>query len=213
MRRPLRLGLTGSIGMGKSETAKSFRALGVPVYDADATVRALYAPGGAAVLPVASAFPDAVVDGAVDRARLARALHGDPAAWARLEAIVHPLVRQAQTAFLARAEAEDAPVVVLDIPLLFESGGEALVDYVVVVSAPAAIQRARVLQRPGMTPALFEEILARQMPDMDKRAAADFIIDTSGGLDDARAQAAAILARLRQVPPPRRPHRLDPERN
>lgn len=213
MRRALRLGLTGSIGMGKSETAGIFRALGVPVYDADAAVHALYARGGAAVAPVADAFPGAVVDGAVDRARLRQVLRDDPAAWPRLEALVHPLVRQAQARFVAAAESAGAALVVLDIPLLFETGGTAQVDYVVVVSAPPEIQRARVLQRPGMTEDLFAEVLARQLPDAVKRAGADFVIATDRGLDDARSQAAAILARLRSEPPPRQPGRLDLERD
>jgi dephospho-CoA kinase len=193
------LGLTGSIGMGKSATAAMFRDEGVPVYDADAAVHALYAPGGAAVAPLAAAFPGVVKDGAVDRAALRAAIGGDGAAWKRLEAIVHPLVGEAQAAFLAQARASGAHVAVLDIPLLFESGGSRVVDAVVVVSAPAEAQRARVLARPGMTEAAFAEILAKQMPDADKRARADFVINTGLGFDEARVQVRAVLAAVREL--------------
>jgi dephospho-CoA kinase len=193
------LGLTGSIGMGKSATAAMFREEGVPVYDADAAVHALYAPGGAAVIPLAEAFPGVVKDGAVDRTALRGAIGGDPAAWARLEAIVHPLVSQAQANFLAQARADGAPVAVLDIPLLFESGKAKAFDAIVVVSAPPQVQRARVLARPGMTEAAFEEILAKQTPDAEKRAAADFVINTALGFEEARAQVRAVLAALRET--------------
>lgn len=191
------LGLTGSIGMGKSATAAMFAEAGVPVYDADAEVHRLYSAGGAAVSAVEAAFPGVVVDGAVNRGRLGARVLGDPAALARLNAIVHPLVGEARKAFFERARAAGADVVVLDIPLLFETGGEKRVDKVVVVSAPAAIQRRRVLARPGMTPARFDALLAAQTPDAEKRAKADFVIDTSRDFDQARAQVQTILAALR----------------
>jgi dephospho-CoA kinase len=193
----IRLGLTGSIGMGKSTTAGLFAAEGLPVYDADAAVHALYAPGGAAVGPLGAAFPGVVVAGAVDRARLSEAVVGRPEAMARLEAIVHPLVRQAQIDFLAKAEAAGAPIVVLDIPLLFETGGDRFVDAVVVVSAPLELQRARVLDRPGMSPEKFEAILAKQTPDAEKRRRADYVIDTGQGLEAAREQVRSVLAAAR----------------
>lgn len=191
------VGLTGSIGMGKSATAAMFAEAGVPVYDADAEVHRLYSAGGAAVSAVEAAFPGVVVDGAVNRGRLGARVLGDPAALARLNAIVHPLVGEARKAFFERARAAGADVVVLDIPLLFETGGEKRVDKVVVVSAPAAIQRRRVLARPGMTPARFDALLAAQTPDAEKRAKADFVIDTSRDFDQARAQVQTILAALR----------------
>lgn len=183
------LGLTGSIGMGKSTTAQMFRDLGHPVWDADATVHRLYAPGGAAVEAVARAFPSALAGGGIDRTRLKAALAGDPGALARLEAIVHPLVAQDREAFIA-AHA-DASLIVLDIPLLFESGAPPRLDGIAVVSTDAATQRARVLDRPGMTAGMLEMILARQMPDADKRARADWVIPTDD-LDGARAAVAAI---------------------
>jgi dephospho-CoA kinase len=193
----IRLGLTGSIGMGKSTTAGLFAAEGVPVYDADAAVHALYAPGGAAVGPLGAAFPGVVVAGAVDRARLSEAVVGQPEAMARLEAIVHPLVRQAQIDFLGAAEAAGAPIVVLDIPLLFETGGDRFMDAVVVVSAPPEVQRARVLARPGMSPEKFEAILAKQTPDAEKRRRADYVIETGAGLETAREQVRSVLAAVR----------------
>jgi len=190
----IRLGLTGSIGMGKTTTAAMFAAEGVPVYEADAAVHALYAPGGAGVAAVERLFPDAVVDGAVDRVRLGAAVMDDPQALKRLEAAVHPLVAADRAAFTERARAAGAPVVVFDIPLLLETGGESQVDAVAVVSAPEAVQRERVLARPGMTEARLAAILARQTPDADKRARADFVIDTGAGLDAARDQVRAVLA-------------------
>jgi dephospho-CoA kinase len=193
------LGLTGSIGMGKSTTAAMFRDEGVPVYDADAAVHALYAPGGAAVAPLAAAFPGVVKEGAVDRVALRAAIGGDAAAWGKLEAIVHPLVREAQAAFLAQARGGGARVAVLDIPLLFESGGAKAVDAVVVVSASAESQRARVMARPGMTEAAFAEILAKQTPDAEKRAQADFVINTGLGFEEARVQVRAVLAALAET--------------
>ncbi len=191
------LGLTGSIGMGKSTTAAMFEAEGVPVYDSDAAVHALYAAGGAAVAPVEAAFPGVVVDGAIDRAKLSAKVVGDPEALAKLEAIVHPLVGAHRIGFFQKAQAENHQIVVLDIPLLFETGGEKKVDKVVVVSAPADVQRARVLARPEMTPEKFEAILARQTPDAEKRARADFVIETGQGLDHARAQVRDLLTLLR----------------
>lgn len=191
------VGLTGSIGMGKSETAKMFAAEGVPVYDADAAVHTLYAKGGDGVGPIGAAFPEAIKDGAVDRAALSKAVLGKPEAFKKLESIIHPLVAKVQLSWLEARRAEGADMVVLDIPLLFETGGEARVDKIVVVSAPAEVQRERVLARPEMTEQKFESILAKQVPDAEKRAKADFVVETSGGLDDARAQVKKIVAELR----------------
>ena len=191
------IGLTGSIGMGKSTTAAMFREAGVPVYDADAAVHALYDVGGAAVGPVGEAFPGAVTDGRVNREALRQAVLGDPAALQRLNAIVHPLVGQDRAGFFAEAAAQGADMVVLDIPLLFETGGHAGVDAVVVASAPAHMQRERVLARPGMTPDRLDAILAQQLADAEKRARAHFVVDTSKGLEPARAQVAQIIAALR----------------
>jgi dephospho-CoA kinase len=191
------LGLTGSIGMGKSTTSAMFRAEGVPVYDSDAAVHALYASGGAAVAPVEAAFPGVVVDGAIDRARLSAAVVGDPEALQKLEAIVHPLVGAHRIGFFEDARAAGHDIVVLDVPLLYETGGDKKVHKVVVVSAPADVQRARVLARPDMTEAKLEAILARQTPDAEKRARADFVIDTGQGLEHARGQVRDILTRLR----------------
>lgn len=190
------LGLTGSIGMGKTTTAALFGEAGAPVYDSDAAVHRLYAKDGAAVAPVAAAFPEVVVDGAVDRQRLGARVLGDPDALSRLEAITHPLVFLERARFLEEAAATGSRVAVVDVPLLFETGGERLVHAVAVVSAPAEVQRARVLARPGMTAAKLDAILARQTPDAEKRARADFIIDTSSGLDAARAEATRILLAL-----------------
>jgi dephospho-CoA kinase len=192
------LGLTGSIGMGKSTTSAMFQAEGVPVYDSDAAVHALYASGGDAVAPVEAAFPGVVVDGAIDRARLSAAVVGDPEALRKLEAIVHPLVGAHRIGFFEDAQAAGHDIVVLDVPLLYETGGDKKVHKVVVVSASAEVQRARVLARPEMTPNKFEAILARQTPDAEKRARADFVIDTGQGLDHAHQQVRAILAALRQ---------------
>ena len=192
------VGLTGSIGMGKSTTAQMFARAGAPVYDADAEVRRLYAPGGAAVAPVEAAFPGVTVAGAVDRADLAERVLGDPAALARLNGIVWPLMGVSRAQFLSRAEAAGADFAIMDIPLLLETGGERNVNVVVVVSAPAAVQRRRVLGRPGMTEEKFDAILAAQMPDQDKRARADFVIDTSLGLNSAKSQVAAVITALRE---------------
>ena len=188
------LGLTGSIGMGKSTTAKMFAEAGVPVHDSDEAVHRLYA--GAAAPLVEEAFPGTVVDGMVDRARLSKRVVGDAEALAKLEAIVHPLVRTDANRFVAHHRAAGTPLVVLDIPLLFETGGAARVDKIAVVSAPLEIQRKRVLSRPGMTLEKFEAILARQTPDSEKRRRADFVIDTGESIEAARRQVEAIIREL-----------------
>jgi dephospho-CoA kinase len=199
----IRLGLTGSIGMGKSTTAAMFREAGIPVYDADAAVADLYLKGGAAVAPLEAAFPGVTKDGAVDREALRQRVLGDDAAMARLNSVVHPLLGQDRIDFFAKAEAAKADMVVLDIPLLFETGGDASMDAVVVVTAPPEMQRARVLAREGMTPERLDAILARQMDDAEKRARAHFVVDTGRGLDAAREQVAEIIAVMRD--PARRP--------
>lgn len=190
------IGLTGSIGMGKSATAQLFREAGVPVYDADAAVHALYEKDGAAVLPIAALVPEAVIDGAVDRNILGQYVLKDADKLKQLEAIVHPLAGAGQRAFLETAKAQGAAVAVLDIPLLYETGGDGFVDCVVVVSAPYALQKQRVLARPGMSEERFMDILAKQVPDEDKRAKADFIVDSSISIEDARTQVHAILDKI-----------------
>jgi dephospho-CoA kinase len=202
------IGLTGSIGMGKSTTAAMFRELGVPVYDADAAVADLYSPGGAAVGPVGEAFPGVVRDGAVDREALRRAVLGNPEALKRLNGIVHPLVGRDRGKFFEAAQAMGADMVVLDIPLLYETGGEGNMDAVVVVSAPEEMQRERVLARPGMSPDRLDAILAQQLPDAEKRARAHFVVDTSRGLEAARLQVGEIVAIMRD--PQRRPAARQP---
>jgi dephospho-CoA kinase len=197
MRKPFLVGLTGSIGMGKTETAKLFARLGIAVFDSDATVRSLYAPGGAGVAPVGVAFPGTVRDGQVDRRALAGELERDPSAFARLEAIVHPLVRQARSEFLAAAARRGDELAIIDIPLLFETGAQHEVDAVVVVSAPRHVQEQRVLARPGMTPEKLELLHARQMPDGEKRAKADFVIETDKGLEQAFVEVKRVAAELR----------------
>jgi dephospho-CoA kinase len=192
------LGLTGSIGMGKSVTARLFAEAGIPVHDADAAVHRLYE--GEAVPLIEAAFPGTTRDGRVDRAPLAARVLDDTAAIKRLEAIVHPLVRKSEREFLATAHASGARTVLLDIPLLFETGGDARVDAVVVVSAPPQIPRARALARPGMTPAKLAAILGKQMPDSEKRARAHFIVDSSRGVDSARAQVRGILRAVAFLP-------------
>jgi dephospho-CoA kinase len=192
------LGLTGSVGMGKSTTARFFAEAGVPVHDADAVVHRLYE--GEAVAAIAEAFPGTITDGKVDRTKLATRVLGDAAALKRLEDIVHPLVHEAERKLLADAQARGEKVALLDIPLLFETGGDKRVDAVVVVSAPPEVQRARVMERPGMTLEKLESILARQMPDAEKRARADFVVDTSQGYDAARAQVRAILDAVATMP-------------
>ncbi len=191
------VGLTGSVGMGKSTTAGMFRDAGIPVFDSDAVVHRLYAAGGAAVGPVEAAFPGVARDGAVDRIALGDRVVGDAAAMARLEAIVHPLVRAERELFLGEAGAAGASIAVLDIPLLYEIGAERDVDVVVLASAPAPVQKARVLARPGMTPARLDAILAKQMPDAEKRRRAHHIIETGDGLDAAAAQVRAVVAALK----------------
>ncbi len=192
------IGLTGSIGMGKSTTAGMFAELGLPVYDADAAVHRLYAPGGAAVAPVAALFPDALDQGGIDRRRLSARVLGDDGAMRALEAAVHPLVAADRVAFFAQAQESGADLVVLDVPLLFETGGAAGLDAIVVATAPPDVQRARVLARPDMDSAKFEAILARQTPDAEKRAGADFLVETAAGLAPARAQVRSIVETLRQ---------------
>jgi len=188
------LGLTGSIGMGKSTTAKMFVEAGIPVHDSDEAVHRLYA--GAAAPLVEAAFPGTVLSGGVDRARLAERVLADPAAIRKLEAIIHPLVRADANAFLERHRERGVPLVVLDIPLLFETGGRSRVDKVLVVTASPEIQRERVLARPGMTEEKFRAILAKQVPDSEKRKQADFIIDTGEGMDAARREVLHIIAEL-----------------
>lgn len=193
----IHIGLTGSIGMGKSTTAQMFREAGIPVYDADAAVADLYVRGGAAVEPLEAAFPGVTRDGAVDREALRLRVLGDDAAMTRLNAVVHPLLGRDRLEFHQKAEASGADVMVFDIPLLFETGGERNMDAVVVVSAPAEVQRARVLAREGMTPDRLDAILARQVPDAEKRARADFVIDTGQGLEVAREGVRQVLAAVR----------------
>ncbi len=196
------LGLTGSLGMGKSTTAGFFAEAGVPVHDADAVVHRLYE--GEAVAAIEAAFPGTTMAGKVDRNRLAARVLDDPQALRRLEAIVHPLVRAAEAHFLREAQARGAPVVLLDIPLLLETASDQRVDAIVVVSAPTEIQRQRMLERPGMTPEKFEALLARQFPDSEKRRQADFVVDTSRGFDAARAQVREILRAVATMPQRRR---------
>lgn len=196
--KPFVLCLTGSLGMGKSTAAKFFAEAGVPVHDSDAVVHALYE--GEAVAAIEAAFPDTTSNGKVDRNKLAAKVIDDKAALTRLEAIVHPLVAKAREKFLADAQTGDVPVVVLDIPLLFEIGGSSSCDAVVVVSAPAEIQRVRAFARLGMTEDKFAALLAKQVPDAEKRARADFIVDSSQGLDHARAQVHDILKAVAKMP-------------
>ncbi len=188
------LGLTGSIGMGKSTVAAMFADEGVPVFDADAEVHKLQGPGGRLVAAIEAAFPGTTGAQGVDRAALREAVFDDPAALKRLEAIVHPAVAEERRRFLDANR--DRPLVVLDVPLLFEAGGWRQVDKIAVVSAPAEVQRARVLARPGMTPERFESILAKQMPDGEKRERADLVIPTGGSLDATRAAVRAVIACL-----------------
>jgi dephospho-CoA kinase len=196
------LGLTGSVGMGKSATAKFFAEEGTPVHDADAAVHRLYEAEATPLIE--AAFPGTTIGSKVDRDKLAQRVLGDAAAIKTLEEIVHPLVRSAEERFLSEAERKGAAVVVLDIPLLFETGGDKRCDAVVIVSASAEMQRTRVFARPGMTEQKFTAILAKQMPDADKRARADFVVDTSKGFDAARAQVRDILARVATMPKRRR---------
>jgi dephospho-CoA kinase len=192
------IGLTGSVGMGKSTAARFFAEQGVPVHDADAVVHQLYA--GEAVSAIEAAFPGTTQDGKVDRNRLATLVLDDPTALKKLEAIVHPLVHAAERRLLAEAAARGVKVAVLDIPLLFETGADNRVDAIVVVSAPAEVQQSRVLTRPGMTIEKLDAILGRQMPDAEKRRQADFVVDTSGSFDATRAQIRAILDAVTTMP-------------
>lgn len=192
-----KLGLTGSIGMGKSTTANMFRDAGIPVFDSDAAVHALYARGGEAVPLIAAAFPGSVEDGEVSRAKLSAVLAKDASGFDRLNAIVHPLVAAKRRDFLEAARQAGAPIVVLDIPLLFETGAETSVDGVLVVTAPEAVQRERVMAREGMTEAKFQQILSRQVPDAEKRKRADFLIDTSLGFEAARKSVEELIAGLK----------------
>lgn len=191
------LGLTGSIGMGKSTTANMFRGFDCPVFDADAAVHDLYAKGGKAVPLIKAVFPDAIKDGAVDRSVLGQHMRADPLNLTVLESFIHPMVSELRTEFFKEAEERGADVVVLDVPLLFETGGDKLVDKVAVVTAPEYVQRERVMARPGMTKALFAALLSRQIPDRDKRIRADYLIFTDQGLPFAREQVQKILQELR----------------
>jgi dephospho-CoA kinase len=192
------LGLTGSIGMGKSTAGRFFAEAGVPVHDADGAVHRLYE--GEAAAAIEAAFPGTAASGKVDRAKLAERVLDNPAAIRRLEAIIHPLVRESEARFLAETAARGEPLAVLDIPLLFETGAQERVDAVVVVSAGPEAQRTRVLGRPGMTESKLEAILAKQMPDVEKRRRAHFVVDSSGGLDSARAQVHGILRAVAGLP-------------
>jgi dephospho-CoA kinase len=192
------LGLTGSIGMGKSTTAKLFAEAGIPVYDADATVHSLYE--GEAAPSIEAAFPGTTVDGKVDRTRLSARVVHDPAAMKQLEQIVHPMLGASRQKFLDEAEQSGAPVAVVDVPLLFETGGEKRVDAVVVVTTSPEIQRQRILARDNMTSEKLDAILARQLPDAEKRKRADFVVDTSHGLDPVRARIRDILDRAARMP-------------
>ncbi len=195
MPKPYVIGLTGGIGMGKSETAKLFAAEGVAIHDADAAIARLYAKGGDAVEPIARAFPGSVKNGAVDRPALSALVVGDPPALGKLEALVHPLVVEDRKQFLRDAT---APIVLFDVPLLFETGADKEMDAVVVVSAPETLRRQRVLGRPGMTAEKFERLKARQLDDTKKRQQADYVLTTDKGLDDAREQVKMILADIRK---------------
>jgi dephospho-CoA kinase len=195
--RPYRLGLTGSIGMGKTTTASMFAAAGIPVFDSDAMVHRLYSKGGAAVQPVSEAFPESIKDGSVSRSALSKSLLQDPAGFEKLNAIIHPLVAEARAHFLDKARADGAELVVFDIPLLFETGSKDEVDGVLVVTAPEAVQRERVMGREGMTEAKFNNIRSRQLADEEKCARADFIIDTSQGLETARKAVHDLIVHLK----------------
>ncbi len=192
------LGLTGSIGMGKTTTANMFRALDCPVFDADAAVHSLYNKGGKAVPLIRAVFPDAVIDGGVDRKILGEHMRADPLNLTVLESFIHPMVGELRGAFFEKANAANADVVVLDVPLLFETGMSEFVDKVAVVTAPEYIQRERVMARPGMTEPLFKSLLSRQMPDREKRRRADYLIFTDQGLPFARKQVQKILSELRR---------------
>jgi dephospho-CoA kinase len=204
------VGLTGSIGMGKSTAARFFAELGVPVLDADAVVHKLYE--GAAVAAIEAAFPGSTTAGQVDRGKLGERVIGNAEAMKRLEAVVHPLYREAERRFLQEAAAKGAKVAVLDVPLLFETGADKRVDAVVVVSASPDIQRARLVGRPGMTPDKLAALLAKQLPDADKRARADFVVDTSHDFDVTRAQIRTILDKVVNLPQRRQQERVEDAR-
>ncbi len=193
------IGLTGSIGMGKSTTAAMFREAGIPVYDADAAVHEAYDVGGVAVGPVGEAFPGVVKDGRVDREELRKRVLGNPEALKVLNGIVHPLIGKSRAKVFEDAQAAGADMIIMDVPLIYETGGEKNMHAVIVVSAPADVQRERVLVREGMTPERLDAILAQQVPDAEKRARADYVVDTGKGLDAARAQVTAIIAALRKA--------------
>ncbi len=197
-KRPFLVGLTGSIGMGKTETGKLFARLGLPVYDADSVVHELYEKAGAGSEAIAKAFPDVVKNGRVDRERLAAAVGGDENAFKKLESIIHPLVRQAEKRFISAAAQRGEELVILDIPLLYETRGAGRMDAVVVVSAPEEVRRERVLSRPGMSLKKLEQISARQVPDAEKRAQADYVIETGKGLEHAFEEVKRVAADLRQ---------------
>lgn len=190
------IGLTGSIGMGKSTTAQMFADLGCPVFDADAAVHQLYSKGGRAVPLIRAVFPDAIVRGAVNRKRLGDHMRADFLNLKVLESFIHPWVGEMRAAFLTKAKSNKVKAVVFDVPLLFETGGDAHVDVVVVVTAPAAVQRKRVMAREGMTKGLFEMILSKQMPDIEKRKVADYIVETDKGMDAAKVQVTDILDQI-----------------
>ncbi|MGV6810813.1 MAG: dephospho-CoA kinase [Brevirhabdus sp.] len=197
MSRAFLIGLTGSIGMGKTTTARFFEAEGVPVWDADAAVHRLYSKGGAAVAPLTALRPEAIVEGAVDRGRLKHWIADDPEALGRIEAVVHPLVTRDRAEFVAKAEAAGADIIALDIPLLFETGAQAQFDMVVVVSAPKDVQRERVMERPGMTDGHFQRILSKQVPDEIKRKRADRVIETVT-LEAARKDVRSLISEIRE---------------
>lgn len=193
------IGLTGSIGMGKSTTAAMFREAGIPVYDADAAVHRAYDAGGIAVEPVGAAFPGVVKDGRVDREALRQAVLGKPEELRKLNGIVHPLIGRERAQVFEQATAAGADMIIMDVPLIYETGGEKGMDAVIVVSAPAEMQRERVLAREGMTPERLDAILAQQVPDAEKRRRADYVVDTGRGLEAAREQVTAIIADLRKA--------------
>jgi dephospho-CoA kinase len=191
------LGLTGSIGMGKTTTAKMFADEGCPIFDADAAVHKLYQKGGKAVALIRAVFPDAIKDGAIDRAVLGQHMRADPLNLKVLESFIHPWVSEVRAAFLKKAQSDEADIVVFDVPLLFETGGDKAVDHTIVVTAPAEVQKERVMARPGMTKDLFETLLSRQMSDAEKRKRADFIISTAVSLSDTREQVQRLCRKLR----------------